>query len=81
MLLSMMNVGHTQPPYGVFRTPKCRRKPRFLDICCGRGRNIAHMLRMAAEGRVYGVDYSTESVAKSTKLNQTAVARGKEEVI
>jgi ubiquinone/menaquinone biosynthesis C-methylase UbiE len=48
-----------------------------LDIGCGGGANIARLLQRAPKGVVQGIDYSSVSVAKSSKVNAKAIAEGR----
>ena len=48
-----------------------------LDIGCGGGRTIARLAESAPTGRVYGVDYSAESVATARGTNARAIAEGR----
>ncbi|MGB6876692.1 MAG: class I SAM-dependent methyltransferase [Candidatus Acidiferrales bacterium] len=41
-----------------------------LDIGCGGGRTVSKLAVMAFQGKVYGVDFSTESVAVASKTNK-----------
>ncbi|MGB6482542.1 MAG: class I SAM-dependent methyltransferase [Candidatus Acidiferrales bacterium] len=41
-----------------------------LDIGCGGGRTVSKLAAMASQGKVYGVDFSTESVAVASKTNK-----------
>jgi ubiquinone/menaquinone biosynthesis C-methylase UbiE len=52
----------------------------LLDIGCGGGRTISKLARIAANGKVYGIDYSDVSVAISSKVNKSYVNRGKVEI-
>lgn len=51
-----------------------------LDVGCGGGRTVSKLAAMAAEGKVYGVDYSDESVAVARKVNRDGVAVGRVEI-
>ena len=52
----------------------------ILDIGCGGGANIARLLARSKSAKVTGVDYSPVSVAKSSKVNADAIAKGRCEV-
>jgi ubiquinone/menaquinone biosynthesis C-methylase UbiE len=41
-----------------------------LDVGCGGGRTVSKLAAMATQGKVYGVDYSKESVAMANKTNR-----------
>ena len=52
----------------------------ILDVGCGGGRTASKLAAIATEGKVYGVDYSRESVAASTKMNARSVESGRVEI-
>lgn len=52
----------------------------FLDVGCGGGRTVAKLAAIAAAGKVYGVDFSPESVAMARKINRNAIASGRVEI-
>ena len=57
------------------------RKPDIiLDVGCGGGRTVSKLAAVAAEGKVYGVDYSTASVAVAKKTNTQWIAVGRVEI-
>jgi len=49
----------------------------ILDVGCGGGRTVARLAHAAPQGRVYGVDYSAESVAIARQTNADAIAQGR----
>jgi ubiquinone/menaquinone biosynthesis C-methylase UbiE len=51
-----------------------------LDIGCGGGRTVSKLAAMAAEGKVYGVDYSAASVAVACKTNREWIQSGRVEI-
>ncbi len=51
-----------------------------LDIGCGGGRTISRLAEMAAEGKVYGIDYSEKSVSLSSRKNRRLIAQGRVEI-
>ena len=53
----------------------------ILDIGCGGGANIARLLARSKASKVTGVDYSPVSVAKTSKVNADAIAKGRCEVL
>lgn len=53
----------------------------LLDVGCGGGRTLAKLAAIATGGRIYGVDYSDESVAASKRTNRTAIDAGRMEVL
>jgi SAM-dependent methyltransferase len=52
----------------------------FLDVGCGGGRTIQKLAAVASAGKVYGIDYSAESVAVSRATNAAAIAAGRVEI-
>jgi len=52
----------------------------ILDVGCGGGRTVNKLAAIATEGKVYGVDYSEESVAATKKINAGAIEAGRVEV-
>jgi ubiquinone/menaquinone biosynthesis C-methylase UbiE len=57
------------------------RKPdTILDVGCGGGRAVSKLAAIATEGKVYGVDYSTASIAVAKKTNTEWIAMGRVEI-
>ena len=52
----------------------------ILDVGCGGGKTVSKLAATATEGRVYGVDFSEESVAVSKKTNAGSIAAGRVEI-
>ena len=46
-----------------------KKTDRILDIGCGGGRTINKLAAMASAGKVYGIDYSEQSVAAARRTN------------
>jgi ubiquinone/menaquinone biosynthesis C-methylase UbiE len=53
----------------------------ILDVGCGGGKNIENMLVAAPRAKVFGADYSQQSVETSLKKNAKAVACGRAEIV
>src|SRR5258708_10817214 len=49
----------------------------ILDVGCGGGRTVSKLAAIATQGKVYGVDYSEESVAASKRTNAHWIALGR----
>jgi ubiquinone/menaquinone biosynthesis C-methylase UbiE len=49
----------------------------ILDVGCGGGRTVSKLAAIATEGKVYGVDYSEESVAASKRINARRIDAGR----
>ena len=52
----------------------------ILDVGCGGGRTITKLAALATQGKVYGVDYSEESVAASKRTNAQWIDAGRVEI-
>jgi ubiquinone/menaquinone biosynthesis C-methylase UbiE len=54
-------------------------QPQFtiLDIGCGGGRTVSKLAALATQGKVYGVDYSEDSISVSQKINTALIAEGR----
>jgi len=55
-------------------------KAVILDVGCGGGRTIGKLAAVATLGKVYGVDFSGESVAFAAKTNQQWIDMGRVEI-
>ena len=52
----------------------------ILDVGCGGGRTISKLAQMAVDGKVYGIDFSDESVAASKRTNARFIGEGRVEI-
>jgi len=52
----------------------------ILDVGCGGGRTVSKLAAIATEGKVYGADYSEESVAASKRTNARWIDIGRVEI-
>jgi SAM-dependent methyltransferase len=52
----------------------------ILDVGCGGGRTVNKLAAIASEGKVYGVDFSKESVAFASRLNKQWINTGRVEI-
>jgi ubiquinone/menaquinone biosynthesis C-methylase UbiE len=52
----------------------------ILDIGCGGGRTVSKLAAMATEGKVYGVDYSSDSVAVASTTNRDWIKKGRVDI-
>src|SRR5260370_39316406 len=52
----------------------------IVDVGCGGGRTVSKLAAIATKGKVYGVDYSEESVAASKRTNAHWIALGRLEI-
>lgn len=52
----------------------------MLDVGCGGGRTVQTLSGIAPDGKVYGIDYSAESVATSRRVNARAIEAGRVDI-
>jgi len=52
----------------------------ILDVGCGGGRTVGKLAAIATQGKVYGIDYSEESVAATKRTNAHWMDLGRVEV-
>jgi len=52
----------------------------ILDVGCGGGRTISKLAVVATQGKVYGIDYSEDSVAATKRTNAQWIDLGRVEV-
>ena len=52
-----------------------------LDIGCGGGMTLSRLAEKVPEGKIYGVDYSALSVAKSKEMNKAVVESGRMKIV
>jgi ubiquinone/menaquinone biosynthesis C-methylase UbiE len=52
----------------------------ILDVGCGGGRTVSKLAAMATQGKVYGVDYSKESIAVANKTNRQWIDMARVEI-
>ncbi len=77
--LKSMNKEHTPVSLWGLKHLNIKENDIILDVGCGGGININRMASNAK--RVYGVDYSIESVKLSREVNEENINQGKVEVI
>jgi ubiquinone/menaquinone biosynthesis C-methylase UbiE len=53
----------------------------ILDVDCGGGRTVAKLADIAKQGKVYGIDHSSESVAASRKYVAQYITLGRVEIL
>lgn len=76
-LMNRTHAGLTR--WGLQHVP-VQKNDTILDVGCGGGRNIHTLATTATRGKVYGIDYSPESVAVSRKNNAELISSGRVEV-
>ena len=56
------------------------KRDTILDAGCGGGRTVNKLAALAPEGKVYGIDFSEESVAAATRMNARLIDSGRVEI-
>ena len=76
-----MNIGHSRLTRWGLNHISINKDDTILDIGCGGGRTVNTMAKIAAEGKVYGIDYSEVSVAVSTSKNKKLIDAGRVKIL
>jgi ubiquinone/menaquinone biosynthesis C-methylase UbiE len=76
-----MNVSHSKVTDWGLSHISIAATDTILDVGCGGGRTISKLAAHATRGRVYGVDYSEESVTASKKTNVHWIELNRVEVL
>src|SRR5437762_13641389 len=80
LVLERMNVSHAGVTAWGLRHVQIDDGFTILDIGCGGGRTIDRLASIASGGKVFGVDYSPESVATARETNARLIAEGRVDV-
>jgi trans-aconitate methyltransferase len=67
--LRRMNARHSRLTDWGLEHVSIEQRSIILDVGCGGGRTVSKLASMAPEGKVYGIDFSEESVAASERTN------------
>ena len=79
-VLERMNVSHGGVTAWGLDQVEIRDDFTILDVGCGGGRTVNRLAAIATRGRVFGIDYSEESVATSRDTNQHWIGEGRVDV-
>jgi ubiquinone/menaquinone biosynthesis C-methylase UbiE len=75
-----MNSGHSKLTDWGLKHVSIEKHHTILDVGCGGGRTASKLAAMATQGKVYGVDYSEESVAAAKRTNAQWIELGRVEI-
>jgi ubiquinone/menaquinone biosynthesis C-methylase UbiE len=64
-----MNASHSKLTDWGLEHVSIEKRYTILDVGCGGGRTISKLAAIAPQGKVYGIDYSKESVAATKRTN------------
>lgn len=75
-----MNYGHKVAEWGLEHV-SINQDHIILDVCCGGGKTVNRMAKIATEGKIYGIDYSEDCVAVASKINKKFIKVGLVEIL
>jgi len=80
VIAALMNKGHGA--LSLWGLSHVNIKPDYviLDAGCGGGKTISRLAQRAFRGKVFGIDYSTDMVKYSRKVNKTLIAENRAEI-
>lgn len=76
----IMNLSHSGVTDWGLGHVRIERNFTILDVGCGGGQTIQKLAALAADGKVYGVDYASGSVAASRSKNAELIRAGRVEI-
>jgi SAM-dependent methyltransferase len=79
-LMRSMNISHSQLTHWGLSHLSISKQDTILDIGCGGGGTVNRLARIATNGKVYGIDFSEESVRVSRMRNKQFVQAGRVEI-
>lgn len=75
-----MNISHSKMTNWGLSYISIRKHDTILDVGCGGGGTVRKLASTAAEGKIYGIDYSEDSVRIFRKTNKRAIEAGRVEI-
>ena len=79
-VLWMMNSRHSKVTDWGLSHVSVEKQYTILDAGCGGGRTVSKLAALATEGKVYGIDFSKESVAVASRTNKQSIGEGRVEI-
>ena len=81
IVAALMNRGHkTLTTWGLTHVV-IQSNFTILDVGCGGGKTVNRLAEMTPQGKVFGVDYSSDMVEYTRKLNRKLVEQGRVEIV
>src|SRR5437660_1250428 len=81
LVLRSMNRRHSRLTEWGLAHVAIRSSDSILDVGCGGGKTVARLASLAVHGKIYGVDFSEESVAFSRRTTQRLIGVGRVEIL
>ena len=79
-VLWRMNAGHSKLTDWGLAHISVAKDDTILDVGCGGGKTVSKLSATATQGKVYGVDFSEESVAASQRTNARGIGLDRVEI-
>jgi ubiquinone/menaquinone biosynthesis C-methylase UbiE len=76
----VLNISHSKVNNWGLKHISIEKDYTILDVGCGGGMTVKKLAGMATEGKVYGIDFSQESVAVSRRTNTRLIRMGRVEI-
>ena len=80
LLVRAMNINHSRLNDWGLSHISIGKHDTILDIGCGGGSTVHKLAGLTAEGKVYGIDFSEESVSVSCRTNKRLIKMGRVEI-
>ncbi len=81
LLLRDFNRHHSKVTDWGLKHISIQKHDTILDVGCGGGRTVHKLAGIATDGKVYGIDFSEESVTVSRRTNKQWIAMGRVEIL
>jgi SAM-dependent methyltransferase len=79
-VLWTMNIHHSKVTDWGLKHLAIEQHNTILDVGCGGGRTVHKLAAIATEGKIYGIDYSEESLAAARRTNKQWIEVGRVEI-
>lgn len=80
LIARLMNKDHAQLTLWGIRMVKIASDHVILDVGCGGGKTVNLLAQRATRGKVFGIDYSTDMVEYSKKVNKKLIAQDRVQI-
>jgi SAM-dependent methyltransferase len=80
LLIRAMNIRHSRLTHWGLSHLSVGNRDTILDVGCGGGATVHKLAKIAIDGKVYGIDFSNESVRVSRTTNRRFIQMGRVEI-